>query len=133
MFFYLLERSVLVVRVELFFFFDLQSLDRYAIYQPFYFSFIHVIIAAYYVDQAFIIVCHFKRSVSQISSAITASANLFNMTEDVDFDPELYVIKLKEQMIAADDEYQKLTKELKGQFLINIFRIWLTDQWSSGY
>ena len=55
------------------------------------------------------------------------------MTEDVDFDPELYVIKLKEQMIAADDEYQKLTKELRGQFLINIFRIWLTDQWSSGY
>ena len=47
---------------------------------------------------------------------MSASANLFNMTEDVDFDPELYVIKLREQMIAADTEYQKLSKALQGRY-----------------
>lgn len=45
---------------------------------------------------------------------MATSANLFSMTEDVDFDPELYVIKLKDQLIRADDEYQRLKKDLQG-------------------
>ena len=48
---------------------------------------------------------------------MSASANLFNMTEEVDFDPELYVIRLKEQMTAADAEYKKLSSELQGNFI----------------
>ena len=56
----------------------------------------------------------------QVSASMSASANLFNMTEDVDFDPELYVIKLKEQMTTADAEYQKLRNELQGQCHCNI-------------
>ena len=48
-----------------------------------------------------------------MTAAVSASANLFNMTEDVDFDPELYVIKLKELLTAADDDYQRLAGELQ--------------------
>ncbi|CAK8681302.1 kinesin-like protein KIF2A isoform X3 [Clavelina lepadiformis] len=47
-----------------------------------------------------------------VTAAMSQSANLFNMTEDVDFDPEDYVSKLKDQLRASNEEYQKLRNDL---------------------
>uniref|UniRef100_H2YAC8 Kinesin-like protein n=1 Tax=Ciona savignyi TaxID=51511 RepID=H2YAC8_CIOSA len=48
-----------------------------------------------------------------LSRATATSTNLFNMTEDVDFDAEGYVARLKEHLETSDVEYRKLRDDLK--------------------
>nr|CAB3259104.1 kinesin-like protein KIF2A [Phallusia mammillata] len=69
--------------------------------------------------------CH-RNFLQGLTNSVTTSSNLFNMTEDVDFDPEAYVAKLKEQLAASDEEYRKLRGELKAK--LDVFESALLEE-----
>uniref|UniRef100_F7AQU3 Kinesin-like protein n=1 Tax=Ciona intestinalis TaxID=7719 RepID=F7AQU3_CIOIN len=69
--------------------------------------------------------CH-RNFLQGMSTSMAASTNLFNMTEDVDFDAEGYVARVKDHLETFEQENKKLLEDFKEK--LNLFEQTLLEE-----